>query len=210
MLSDCHSLLDATRAAVLAVGPRRTTLSDVARRAGVSRMTVYRQVPDVTSLLTQLMTRELVALLTAARAAVDEEASGRAQLVECALSVVDRLPNEPLFRRVVEVDPQLLLPYLTERLGSTQRAALDVIHDLVVAGQADGSIRCADPDALSWTVLLAVSAFVVSSPILTAEADPATIHGELRQLLDAGLAPTAAPLRAPGSTRSRRRSRAQP
>ena len=36
-------LLDAARACVLAVGVRRTTFSDVARRAGVSRMTLYRR-----------------------------------------------------------------------------------------------------------------------------------------------------------------------
>ena len=36
-------VLDAVRDCVLAVGVRRTTLTDVARRAGVSRMTLYRK-----------------------------------------------------------------------------------------------------------------------------------------------------------------------
>ena len=34
--------LDAARACILDVGWRRTTLTEVARRAGVSRMTIYR------------------------------------------------------------------------------------------------------------------------------------------------------------------------
>jgi AcrR family transcriptional regulator len=38
-----EAILDATRASVLDFGIRRTTLTDVARRAGVSRMTVYRR-----------------------------------------------------------------------------------------------------------------------------------------------------------------------
>src|SRR3954453_6119797 len=59
-------VLDATRAAVLAVGVRRTTLTDVARRAGVSRMTLYRLVPDVTTLILEVMTREFAALIAAA------------------------------------------------------------------------------------------------------------------------------------------------
>jgi len=46
-----EGILTATRDTVLAVGVRRTTLTDVARRAGVSRMTLYRLVPDVTTLV---------------------------------------------------------------------------------------------------------------------------------------------------------------
>src|SRR5439155_16686451 len=42
-----ESVLEAARACVLAVGVRRTTLTDVARRAGLSRMTLYRRYPDV-------------------------------------------------------------------------------------------------------------------------------------------------------------------
>jgi AcrR family transcriptional regulator len=52
------AVLDAARDCVLAVGVRRTTLTDVARRAGVSRMTIYRRWPDVQTLVADLMTRE--------------------------------------------------------------------------------------------------------------------------------------------------------
>src|ERR1700750_979508 len=61
-------LLDAARDSILAVGWKRSTLTDVARRAGVSRMTVYRRWPDMQGLLGELMTREW----TAAMAAVAE------------------------------------------------------------------------------------------------------------------------------------------
>ncbi len=49
-LSDAPSvddqILDAARSCVLDFGLRRTTLAEVARRAGVSRPTVYRRWPD--------------------------------------------------------------------------------------------------------------------------------------------------------------------
>ena len=44
-------LLSAARDCVMDVGFRRTTLADVARRAGVSRMTVYRQYGDLASIV---------------------------------------------------------------------------------------------------------------------------------------------------------------
>ena len=62
-------MLEAARACVLAVGVRRTTFSDVARRAGVSRMTLYRRFPDLETLLSTLMTCEFGRVVEEARAA---------------------------------------------------------------------------------------------------------------------------------------------
>src|SRR5881392_3083314 len=75
---DDDLLLGAARDCVLAVGLRRTTLTDVARRAGVSRMTMYRRWPDMRSLVADLMTREWSALaLDAAADAVGDTARER-------------------------------------------------------------------------------------------------------------------------------------
>src|SRR4249919_1124756 len=56
--------LDAARACILDVGWRRTTLTEVARRAGVSRMTIYRTWADMPTLLGDLMTREWAGVVT--------------------------------------------------------------------------------------------------------------------------------------------------
>src|SRR5829696_5525860 len=63
-------MLEAAKACVLAVGVRRTTFSDVARRAGVSRMTLYRRFPDLETLLSTLMTWEFGRVATARGPAV--------------------------------------------------------------------------------------------------------------------------------------------
>src|SRR5689334_20581685 len=63
--------LDAARDCILDVGWRRTTLTEVARRAGVSRMTIYRTWADMPQLLGDLMTREWAAVIEA-RAAAEE------------------------------------------------------------------------------------------------------------------------------------------
>ena len=60
-----NTYLDAARACILDVGWKRTTLTDVARRSGVSRMTIYRTWPDMQTLLADLMTREWTGVVAA-------------------------------------------------------------------------------------------------------------------------------------------------
>src|SRR3954451_21700420 len=90
-------VLAATRDSVLAVGVRRTTLTDVARRAGVSRMTLYRLVPDVTTLILAVVAREFAGLLTAAEARSRRRRTARARIVATVVEVARALPDEPLF-----------------------------------------------------------------------------------------------------------------
>src|SRR3954452_1749272 len=118
------AILEATRASVLAVGVRRTTLTDVARRARVSRMTVYRLVPDVTTLILEVIAREFAALLADAEARAGRRRTARARIVASTLDLVERVPAAPLFRRVIDVAPELLLPYLTDRMGATHLLAI--------------------------------------------------------------------------------------
>src|SRR2546423_8309438 len=81
-------VLAATRATVLAVGVRRTTLTDVARRAGVSRMTLYRLVPDVTTLILEGVTREFADLIRRAGSAAARRRTARSRVVASTVEVV--------------------------------------------------------------------------------------------------------------------------
>jgi len=179
---------DAVRDSVLAVGVRRTTLTDVARRAGVSRMTLYRMVPDVEALILAVMTSDLTAVLIDAEAAASRRRSARSRLVAMTADVAHRLPDEPLFRRVIEVDPDLLLPYLTERLGSTQRLAIEHLERVIRDGHDDGSIRSGDPAVMATALLVAVAPFIVSARLLDELGRDAVID-EMAAGLDGWLKP---------------------
>jgi AcrR family transcriptional regulator len=179
---------DAVRASVLAVGVRRTTLTDVARRAGVSRMTLYRLVPDVETLLLEVMTRDLSALLSEVEASVSRRRTARARLVALTVETARRLPDEPLFRRVLDVDPELVLPYLTVRLGSTQRLALARVRRVIADGHADASIRRGDPDVMATGVLMAALPWITSARLFD-EIGRAAALDELERGLDGWLRP---------------------
>lgn len=198
-----EALLDATQACVLAVGVRRTTMTDVARRAGVSRMTLYRRYADVTSLMQALMTREFTQII----GEVEDEVAGlrtvRERLVTAAVVGVDRLTRHPLFLRIVDVDPELLLPYLTTRRGAFQRAAVGVFEARLAAGVAEGSVAVADPAAAARAIELALRGFAFQTLAPGAQDEREQELAELRRMLDRYLAPGAPP--PPRAPRRRRR-----
>ena len=182
-------VLDAARACILDVGLRRTTLADVARRAGVSRMTVYRQYGDLASIVSALLTSELLGLIEAAGREVAARATARERLVEAGVLIVERLAQHPLWCRVLDLDPELLLPLVVDRFGSTQRAAVAQLAAEVEQGQRDGSIRPGDPVLLATCLLLTAQSFVFSARIIAAQHKSEHTGAELRRLLDGYLLP---------------------
>jgi AcrR family transcriptional regulator len=183
-----EALLDAVQACVMAVGVRRTTMTDVARRAGVSRMTLYRRYADVTSLLQALMTREFTQIIAEVDAEVAKGSSAREQLVAAAVAGVEQLTRHPLFVRIVDVDPELLLPYITTRRGAFQRAVVAAFEERIADGVADGSIAAGDPAAAARAIELALRGFAFQALAPGAAAEREAELAQLRGMLDRYLA----------------------
>ncbi|MEN3584347.1 helix-turn-helix domain-containing protein [Streptomyces sp. ZYX-F-203] len=190
--TDDDAVLDAVRDCVLAVGVRRTTMTDVARRAGVSRMTLYRRRPDVRSLVGDLMTREWIAVATDAMPTPRPGTDARARLVEGLVAGVQAFRAHPLFRKIVDVDPELLLPYVLDRRGASQEALLELLAESLRQGHADGSVRPGHPLRQGRALLLVVQSFALSLRTMADEGDPEldtpALLGELRLLLERTLA----------------------
>ena len=179
------ALLVAARECVMDVGFKRTTLADVARRAGVSRMTVYRQYGDLASIVSALLAHELLALIAQVRLNVANLPTARERLVEAAVAAVEALVVHPLYRRVLDLDPELLLPLVVDRFGSTQRASIDLLAEQVAEGQRDGSIRRVDAQLAATCLQLTTQSFVFSARVV----ERVDVSAELRRLLDSYLRP---------------------
>lgn len=182
--------LDAARDCILDVGWRRTTLTEVAKRAGVSRMTIYRAWSDMGSLLGDLMTREWVGIAAATRvAAVDTTTP--AGIAAAALSTVRALRDNDLFVRIVELDPELLLPYLLSRRGRSQEALVEILAAEIESGQESGAIRAGDSVLLARSLMLAGHGFVFSAMTMTdARVSPEALDAEYARLVTSSLAPS--------------------
>ncbi len=189
-----QAYLDAARASILAVGWRRTTLTDVARRAGVSRMTLYRRWSDMPGLLGDLMLREWGTLVAAELRADPAAPLGRHAIAEAVVRCTSAVRENALFRKIVEVDPDLLLPYLFERRGRTQDLVLDALADVLARAQPT-QVRAGDPLTLATGVLLTLHGFLFSACTMTVPAtgttrpDLASLDAELIRLIERYLAP---------------------
>jgi AcrR family transcriptional regulator len=182
--------LDAARACILDVGWRRTTLTEVARRAGVSRMTIYRTWSDMPRLLGDLMTREWSTVVAATVDGPDAPESPVDRLVAILVDGVRALRENELFVRIVELDPELLLPYLLSRRGRSQDAILALVEEAVRAGQKTGEIRDGDPVAIARSLVLTTHGFLLSAQTMVDDAvSEESLDAELVAVLTRALAP---------------------
>ncbi|RHW26530.1 TetR/AcrR family transcriptional regulator [Nocardioides immobilis] len=185
--------LDAARACILDVGWRRTTLTEVARRAGVSRMTIYRTWSDMQELLGDLMTREWGELVASTQPTLgydDETGPTPGQIADGVLRAVAVLRDNELFVRIVELDPELILPYLLARRGRSQELILGLLAAVIEAGQATGTVRDGNPVALARAVVLASHGFVLSAHTMTDDTVAlGDLDEELRLLVTRTLTP---------------------
>lgn len=187
------AVLDAARRLVLAHGFQRTTLTEIAQQAGVSRMTVYRRWQGLSEVLGAMMQREWDRLLdldpASLQARAAQASSVRAFLIDEVLHGVDAMRSSELLGSLLTHDPELLLPYLVERLGTMHRLMREVFAEAIARGQAEGSIRPGDPERMAVAVVLAAQSFITSARAGGSGHDPTALDGELLAMLDAYLRP---------------------
>jgi AcrR family transcriptional regulator len=95
------------------VGLRRTTVGDVARRASVGRVTVYRRIGDKPELVVAAIQREVTRVIGAVTAAVAPLERAEDRIVEAFVVGVGLVRSHPLLERLLQTEPEDLLPYLT-------------------------------------------------------------------------------------------------
>jgi AcrR family transcriptional regulator len=163
-------ILTAAASCVRDFGVQRVTLAEIARRAGVSRPTVYRRWPDTATILAALLTDRI----TGAWREVPMRGTGRDALVQRITAVAGRLRRDELIRTVLRSAPELAMVYISDRLGTSQQILIDVLAEEIRKGQLHNSVRRADPRQLAAMIVLIAQSTIQSGqivePILVADA----------------------------------------
>ena len=178
-------ILDAAAYCVTAYGVDRVTLAEIARRARVSRPTVYRRWPDIRSVLAALLTTRIVAALDG----VPSRGVGREAVVERVVAVGQHLRNDDVVMSVLLMAPQLTMVYTTERLGSSQQILIDTLAADIKLAQEEGSVRSGDARQLAAMCLLVARSAIQSGQIVAAILDTRALDAELTHCLNGYLRP---------------------
>ena len=105
--------LDGALSAFLDFGIRRTSVNEIARRSGVSPATLYRWYGTKDGIVAAVALRETRRFLAEIEAEIDTSGLPEDQLAEVSVIVARRLREQPLLRRLIETEPDDILPRLT-------------------------------------------------------------------------------------------------
>jgi AcrR family transcriptional regulator len=178
-------ILQAAAYCVVAYGVDRVTLAEIARRARVSRPTVYRRWPDIRSVLAALLTARIVASLDD----VPSRGVGREAVVRRIGEVADHLRNDKVVMAVMRQAPELTMVYLTERLGTSQQILIDTLAADIKLAQEEGSVRPGEPRRLAAMCLLIARSTIQSGAIVAPILDADALDVELAHCLNGYLTP---------------------
>jgi AcrR family transcriptional regulator len=177
-------ILDAAAAAVLANGVDRVTLAEIARRARVSRPTIYRRWPDIRFVLADLLTRRIAGALDH----IPESGNDREALVERIVAVAELLRGDDVVMSVLHA-PSFAMVYITERLGTSQQILIDALAQAIKLAQDEGSVRPGEPRQLAAMCLLITQSAVQSAEMLAPILDFDALAVELAHSLNGYLRP---------------------
>jgi AcrR family transcriptional regulator len=177
-------LTDAALECIAAYGVRKTSLSDVADRAGVSRSTVYRAFGDKEGLMRAVVAAEMSRFLEQLDHAVPWDAALSAALERAIAFTMRYLEGHSAFQRVLRYEPEELIDVVLERPNDDERS----LHPLLRAAAAERlkatgyRFRVPSEQAAEWLLRSALS-------LLLAPTTSVATPGELADLILHGIAP---------------------
>jgi AcrR family transcriptional regulator len=181
-------ILDAAIRQVEDFGIRRFTIDDVARRVGVSRVTVYRHFPKKGRLIEAVVLHELHRFLRAIDAAVAPYEQLEDKLVEGVVFAITFLHEHRLLNRLLRTEPELLLPTLTVHAAPILSASREFIAGFARREARSGGLPLTDSEieAVSELLARAVLSFVLTPGSVLRLETPA----DVRRFAQHYLAPT--------------------
>jgi AcrR family transcriptional regulator len=169
-------------------GVRRFTIDDVARRVGVSRVTIYRHFPKKDRLIEAVLLHELNRFLRSVDEAVEPYDTLEETLVEGFVFALTFLRRHRLLNRLLRTEPELILPALTVNGDAVLSAAREFIAGFArrEAGRGELPLTGEEIDGVSELLARAVISFVVTPTSTLRLRTPA----EIRRFAEHYLAPT--------------------
>jgi AcrR family transcriptional regulator len=178
-------ILDAADALIAQRGMRGVTVAELARRAELSRPTVYRHWSDADDVVRAALLRRIADIL----AEFPAPAGTRPALVDDVLRFIAMFRADPLYAHLLADEPEAFTRYTLTRVGSSQRMILGWLADAVTASQTHGSVRTGPAQEIAVMLLLIAQSAVLSHGTVSELISETAWERELRTALDGLLRP---------------------
>ena len=157
-------ILDAAVVGFGTVGVRRTTMEDVAEGAGISRATLYRRFGGRDEIVRATVQREMAGCL----AAVERDLRGvRApvdRFVDGFVGILQAVRANPLLVRLLQDEPDVLLPQLTLQASPIMTMCRDWLADELAVARQRGRVRGDVDPAIVAELLVRLSHSLLLTP----------------------------------------------
>jgi AcrR family transcriptional regulator len=155
-------ILDAALEQFELFGLRRSTVEDVARRAGLARVTIYRRFPTKNELVVAVIVREARRAFAEIDAAVSRVSGTEERIVEGFVVTLSIARHHPLLRRLLATEPEVVLPYFTLQGGPVLAAARTYLADHIRRIQRSGDAPRFDPEPVAEMLVRVAQSFLLT------------------------------------------------
>ena len=176
-------ILDAALHLVAAAGVRNLTMDDVAARAGVGRMTVYRRFGNRQTLIDALALREARRCLAEIAGSIHPTDPLDERVASVFLTTLRVIGAHPLLQRLARVEPEALLRELTRNDSEVFGLVRDFLVAQIRAAQTRGELRAGDPEPLAELIIRLAASFVLIPGGVFATRTEAAIRATLHTLV---------------------------
>ena len=178
-------ILDAADELIERRGVHGITIAELARRAEISRPTIYRNWSDADDVVRAALLRRVESILRA----FPDPARTRSALVNDVLRFTALFRSDPLYARLLDDEPEAFTRYTLQRVGSSQRMILQWLATAIGTAQVGGTVRHGEPLEIAVMLLLIAQSAVLSHGTVSELISDAAWERELRSALDGLLRP---------------------
>lgn len=160
-------LIDAAYEQFRRMGIRRSTMDDVAKRAGVSRVTVYRRFSTKDLLVQQVIRREFRRYFDRFLSDIERAETVADRVVLGFVSSLRAIRGNPLIGGLMDVEPESVVPSMISDGGRTMATVREFVAGQLRREQAAGTVPSAvDVDVVAELMVRVSTSFLITPSLL--------------------------------------------
>jgi len=157
-------ILDAALEQFEDLGIRRSTLEDIARRAGVDRVTVYRRLGSRDDVVQAVVIREAERTFSSVFALVEPTHTAEERVAVVFTAIVRRMWTHTLFNRLVKLEPEVALARMTTEAGGVVATAVAATVAMMNQAVVDGVLAPAQDFATRAEIIVRIAHSFIVTP----------------------------------------------